>query len=271
MGRQLGLRNQRPAADVRREQGRHLRQKVDAQTTGHRQGNRPRGDVRLVALPEQRLPDVADRTRRDDHRPGLDRHRGQGIRGQAVPDQRGGHHGQPARRRRGHPPRAAHLSGRTLRPLAADADHPHARFDGAFQPRNDHARHQTGIRPACQRQLAARGAGIRPVQHRGRLGFRYVRGFGRHHAQQPFGQKFLQKRRMAPLPDGTEPASVVIGPDQRYLLQGLCPEFHRPVARRQETQLVHDLGAFLRAEQRLLRMAEEYAVFPHVRRGSRSG
>ena len=144
-------------------------------------------------------------------------------------------------------------------------------LDGAFQPRNDHARHQTGIRPACQRQLAARGAGIRPVQHRGRLGFRYVRGFGRHHAQQPFGQKFLQKRRMAPLPDGTEPASVVIGPDQRYLLQGLCPEFHRPVARRQETQLVHDLGAFLRAEQRLLRMAEEYAVFPHVRRGSRSG
>ena len=92
--------------------GRHLRQKVDAQTTGHRQGNRPRSDVRLVALPEQRLPDVADRTRRDDHRNGLDRHRGQGIRGQAVPDQRGGHHGQPARRRRSHPPRAAHLPGR---------------------------------------------------------------------------------------------------------------------------------------------------------------
>lgn len=31
VGRQLGLRNQRPAADVRREQGRHLRQEVDAQ------------------------------------------------------------------------------------------------------------------------------------------------------------------------------------------------------------------------------------------------
>ena len=48
-------------------------------------------------------------------------------------------------------------------------------------------------------------------------------------------------------------------------------QFHRPLDGRQETQLVHDLGAFLRAEQRLLRMAEEYAVFPHVRRGSRTG
>ena len=45
------------------------------------------------------------------------------------------------------------LPGRTLRPLAADADHPHARFDGTFQPRDDHARHQTGIRPAGQRAL----------------------------------------------------------------------------------------------------------------------
>ena len=84
-------------------------------------------------------------------------------------------------------------------------------------------------------------------------------------------KKLLQKGCMAPLSDGAEPAPVGIGPDQRHLLQSFRPEFHRPVARRQETQLVHDLGAFLRAEQRLLRMAEEYAVFPHVRRGSRTG
>ena len=84
-------------------------------------------------------------------------------------------------------------------------------------------------------------------------------------------KNFLQKGCMAPLSDGAEPAPVGIGPDQRHLLQSFRPEFHRPVARRQEAQLVHDLGAFLRAEQRLLRMAEEYAVFPHVRRGSRPG
>jgi len=68
VGRQLGVRNRRPAAHVRRQQGRHVRQEVDAQASGHRQGDRSRSNVRIVALPEQGLPDVADRTRRNHHR-----------------------------------------------------------------------------------------------------------------------------------------------------------------------------------------------------------
>ena len=76
---------------------------------------------------------------------------------------------------------------------------------------------------------------------------------------------------MAPLSDGPEPAAVAVGADQRHLLQGVRPEFHRPVAGRQEAQFVHHIGPLLRAEQRLLRMAEEYAVLPHVRSGGRSG
>ena len=271
VGRQLGVRNRRPAAHVRRQQGRHVRQEVDAQASGHRQGDRSRSNVRIVALPEQGLPDVADRTRRNHHRRRLDRHRGQGIRRQAVHHQRSRHHGQPARGRRGDTPRALHPSGRALRPLAAHADYPHARLAGPLQPRSDHARHQTRFERAGERQLAARRAGLRPVQHRRRLGFGNVRRIGGHHAQQPFDQELLQEGRMAPLPDGPEPAAVAVGADQRHLLQGVRPEFHRPVAGRQEAQFVHHIGPLLRAEQRLLRMAEEYAVLPHVRSGGRSG
>ena len=98
-----------------------------------------------------------------------------------------------------------------------------------------------------------------------------VRRFGGHHAQQPLDQELLQEGRMAPLSDGPEPAAVAVGADQRHLLQGVRPEFHRPVAGRQEAQFVHHIGPLLRAEQRLLRMAEEYAVLPHVRSGGRSG
>lgn len=112
-------------------------------------------DIRVVALSERRLPDVADRTRRDDHRPGLDRHRSQGLRRQAVHHQRSRHHGQSARRRRGDPPRAGHPSGRTLQPRAADAHHPPAGFDGTLQPRGHHARHQARFERAGQHQLAA--------------------------------------------------------------------------------------------------------------------
>ena len=89
------------------------------------------------------------------HRPGLDRHRSQGLRRQAVYHQRSRHHGQSARRRRGDPPRAGHPSGRTLQPRAADAHHPPAGFDGTLQPRGHHARHQARFERAGQHQLAA--------------------------------------------------------------------------------------------------------------------
>ncbi len=83
--------------------------------------------------------------------------------------------------------------------------------------------------------------------------------------------KTSSRRGPGALPDGPEPAAVDLGPDQRHLLQGVRPEFHRPVAGRPETQLVHHLGAHLRTERRLLYLAERHTLFPHVRRGSRSG
>mgnify|MGYP000382269119 CR=1 FL=1 len=59
-------------------------------------------------------------------------------------------------------------------------------------------------------------------------------------------KNFFKKGAWRPYPMGQNQQPVGIGPDQRHLLQSFRPEFHRPVARRQETQLVHDLGAFLR-------------------------
>ena len=70
---------------------------------------------------------------------------------------------------------------------------------------------------------------------------------------------------------GAEPAALALGSDKRYLLQGFRPEHHRPLARRQEAQLVHLLGPHLRAEQRILHLADRHAILPDVRcrRGSR--
>ncbi len=84
-------------------------------------------------------------------------------------------------------------------------------------------------------------------------------------------KNFFKKGAWRPYPMGQNQRLSVSAQTNGTYYKALRPEFHRPVAGRQETQLVHDLGAFLRAEQRLLRMAEEYAVFPHVRRGSRTG
>lgn len=80
----------------------------------------------------------------------------------------------------------------------------------------------------------------------------------------------FKKGAWRPYPMGQN-QRLSLGADQRYVLQGLRVQFHRPLDGRQETQLVHPLGTLLGAEQRLLRMADQYAVFPDLRRRRRSG
>lgn len=144
--------------------------------------------------------------------------RNQDFRGQAVHNQQCRNHGQQPCGRRGDSPRTLYPSGRTLQPRAADADHPYSRRNAALQRGGYHAGHQTGVERTRGHQLASRREGVRPVQHRRRLGFGNVRGFGRNHAQQPFYPQFLQEECVATLPDGSEPASVDFGTDQRYVL-----------------------------------------------------
>ncbi len=262
MAGQLGLPDRGSGADLQRAAGRHLRQEVDAQAAGYRQGGQSGRYVGLLALSEPRLPDVADRSGRDRDRRRFDRPGNQDFRRQAVHHQRSGHLGQHACGRRGDPPRALYAAGRALRPLDADADHPDAQRYGSLQPRDADAGHQARLQRAGERQLAAGGAGERPVQRSRRLGLGNLRGFGGHHAQQPFDPQLLQEGGLAPLSDGTEPASLDLGPDQRHLLQGHGLEFYRPLAGRPQAQFFHHLRPLVGAEQRLLFLADLDALFP---------
>ena len=84
-------------------------------------------------------------------------------------------------------------------------------------------------------------------------------------------RNFFKKGAWRPYPMGAEPEVLDLGADQRNLLQGAGHEFHRPVAGRAQTQLVHAVGTPLGTEQRLLFLADLHAALPHDGRRRRSG
>lgn len=61
-------------------------------------------------------------------------------------------------------------------------------------------------------------------------------GSGRCTAQQPFGQEFLQERRLEALPPRTESTARRTSADQRFLLYLFHGQFHRTVAGRKKAQ-----------------------------------
>ena len=78
--------------------------------------------------------------------------------------------------------------------------------------------------------------GWRQIRDIGRLGSRHVRRLRRRTAQQPFGQEFLQERRLEALPPRTESTARRTSADQRFLLYLFHGQFHRTVAGRKKAQ-----------------------------------
>lgn len=152
----------------------------------------------VSSLYRTRLPDVADRTRRNHHR-----RRSIDIEvkvfGKAVYHQRSRHHGH----QRVDDEVICRLPVRAILrdrlPLAAD--HPHVGHWAILQPRSDHARASNPFRTMVNANWLVKSrpptSSTSPA-----AGFGNVRRIGGHHAQQPFDQELLQEGRMAPYPMG---------------------------------------------------------------------
>ncbi len=200
-----------------RAEGRRLRQEVDAQASGIRQGGKPRGDVRIVALPEQRLSGLADRASRDSCRTRLDRSGKYASSRAALYRQRGwAYLGNMRVARRSESARAPMyvpgdlynraMSCRTIRTLMS--------MDTSTRRNSCPTSSREGNELVDDQNWPLVEKATRPVQYRRRAGSETFVGSDRRHAQQPLAAQLLQEGRLAPLPFGTEPAPLDFGTEQ---------------------------------------------------------